>query len=86
MITVIDFYANWCVPCKTLEPYLEEFQKMYSNINFIKINIDNEKEMAEKYNISVLPTIVIIDDTQKVLSTIEGFDLKKITNEIKKYA
>jgi thioredoxin 1 len=85
MITLLDFYADWCVPCKKLEPFLQELQSTYPSINITKVNIDTEKEITEKYNINVIPTIIILDESNKTLSKIEGYDTIKLTNEIKKF-
>jgi len=89
MISIIDFYANWCNPCKKLEPHLKEIEINYPDIKVRKINIEdeNQKELIDKYNINSLPTLVIIDeDTNKILSKIEGFNLPLILEEISKYA
>lgn len=89
MISIIDFYANWCNPCKKLEPHLKEIEINYPDIKVRKINIEdeNQKELIDKYNINSLPTLLIIDeDTNKILSKIEGFNLPLILEEIGKYA
>ena len=58
---VIDFYADWCGPCRRLSPIIEELAKEYSGeIYFYKINVDNEKELAETMGISSLPTLVFV--------------------------
>ena len=59
---VIDFYADWCVPCKNLAPEFQELSKQYDSITFIKINVDTEEivSIIEKYNIKALPTFVFI--------------------------
>ena len=85
MITLLDFYADWCQPCKKLEPFLQELQSTYPSINITKVNIDTEKETSENYDINVIPTIIIIDESNKTLSKIEGYDTIKLTNEIKKF-
>lgn len=85
MITLLDFYADWCQPCKKLEPFLQELQSTYPNINITKVNIDTEKETSENYDINVIPTIIIIDESNKILSKVEGYDIKKLTNEVKKF-
>ncbi len=85
MITLLDFYADWCAPCKILEPFLQELQSTYPSINIIKVNIDTEKEKSEQYDINVIPTIIILDESNNFLSKIEGYDTKKLTNEIKKF-
>lgn len=84
MITVLDFYATWCHPCKKLDPKIEELKLMYPNINFQKIDIEEQKELCEIYNITAVPTIIIINENKEILSKIEGFNLPLLLSEIKK--
>jgi len=87
MIIVMDFYANWCNPCKKLDPYLEEFKEIYPSYQFQKIDIEKEEQLVEKYKIQSLPTILIIDsNSNEILSKIEGFNLPLIKQELFKYS
>ncbi len=59
-ITVVDFFANWCGPCRKLSPILEEVeQELSSKVKFAKINTDENLEMAKKYQVSGLPTLLV---------------------------
>ena len=58
---ILDFYADWCGPCKQLSPVLKQLQKEYGDkIQIYKINTDKEKELAATFGIRSLPTIVFI--------------------------
>ena len=58
---VIDFYADWCGPCRRLAPVLDELADEYEGKLYIyKVNVDNEKEIAEAFGITSLPTIVFV--------------------------
>ena len=58
---VIDFYADWCGPCRRLAPVLDELAAEYAGKVYIyKVNVDNEKEIAEAFGITSLPTIVFV--------------------------
>ncbi len=58
---IIDFYADWCGPCRRLAPVLDELAAEYDGkIYFYKVNVDNEKEIAEAFGITSLPTIVFV--------------------------
>ncbi len=58
---IIDFYADWCAPCKKVEPILKELAKEYKGkVNFYKINTDNEKELARFFRINSIPTYFFI--------------------------
>lgn len=58
---IIDFYADWCGPCKTLAPILEELSEEYKDQIYIyKVNTEQEFELAELFNIRSIPTILLI--------------------------
>lgn len=58
---VIDFYADWCAPCKTASPILEELaQKYQGKVDFYKVNTDNEQELAQVFGIRTIPTFLWI--------------------------
>jgi thioredoxin len=58
---VVDFYADWCKPCKMVSPIMDELATKYAGkVNFYKINIDNEKELAQTFGIESIPTILFV--------------------------
>jgi thioredoxin 1 len=60
---VIDFYADWCGPCKNLAPIYAKIAAEYDNVKFFKLNIDNndpEDSLVKKYGVISLPTILVI--------------------------
>ena len=76
-VIIIDFYAPWCGPCRTLKPIFEEIAQEFKNVyGFAKINVDNCQEVAKKYQISSLPTIAIISQG-KMLGKIVGLQSKE---------
>ena len=79
---LVDFYADWCGPCKMMSPVLEEFSKT-TDIQIKKINIDNSEDIAQKYGIMSIPTLILFNDGKEVKKNI-GFlnleDLKKFIN------
>lgn len=59
--TIIDFYADWCGPCKMLQPILEELSEEYKDkVNFVKVNTENEVELAKVFGIMSIPTMLFI--------------------------
>ncbi len=67
---IIDFYADWCGPCKIASPILEEISKEYAGkINVYKINTDNEKELAQVFGISGIPSFLYIPVSGKPAMT-----------------
>ena len=63
---LIDFYADWCGPCKMLAPVLEEIAKEKNNTKFVKINVDDAQELAMEYNIMSIPTLVVIKNGKEI--------------------
>ena len=57
---LIDFYADWCGPCRMLSPIIDEIANERNDIAVGKINVDNEPELAEKFGVFSIPTLVII--------------------------
>lgn len=58
---IIDFYADWCAPCKMLEPALHELSEEFANsINIYKVNIDEEKDLVNLFGITSVPTILFV--------------------------
>lgn len=58
--TVVDFYAAWCGPCRRQIPIIDDFKaKIGDKVNVIKIDVDQEKDLAERYRIQSVPTIMI---------------------------
>ena len=65
-IVFADFYATWCPPCKALSPIVEEIEKENADIKFLKINVDDEQELAIEYGIMSVPTLVFIKNGEPV--------------------
>lgn len=66
MLEVKKFYAEWCGPCKMLTPIMEQVQSKYSDVSFESINIDSQFEVAQKYFVRSVPTVIIEKDGQEV--------------------
>jgi thioredoxin 1 len=57
-----DFYADWCGPCKTQDPILDELAEEYGDVEFQKIDVDQDQETANEYSVRSLPTLVVEND------------------------
>ena len=57
-----DFYADWCGPCKTQDPILDELEEEYADVDFEKVDVDQEQEIANQYQVRSLPTLVVEND------------------------
>lgn len=63
---LIDFYADWCGPCKMYSPIVESVATENENIKVVKIDVDNEQDIAIKYQVMSIPTTVVIQNGQEV--------------------
>ena len=63
----VDFWAEWCGPCRTVSPVVEELSNEYDGkVNFVKINVDQNNELAQKYNVFSIPTLAIFKNGEIV--------------------
>ena len=63
---LIDFWASWCGPCKSLSPIIDEISAEHPEIKVCKVNIDEEQELASQFDIMSVPTLLIIKDGKVV--------------------
>jgi len=66
MIQVKKFYATWCGPCKVLTPLMENVKSKFNNVNFEDIDIEVQYEIAQKYYVRSVPTVIIEKDGEEV--------------------
>lgn len=63
----VDFWAEWCGPCRMVSPVIEELANEYAGkINFVKVNVDENNELASKYNVFSIPTLALFNKGQIV--------------------
>lgn len=66
-LVVVDFFATWCGPCKMLAPVLEKAASEMDQVRFYKVDIDQESDLTEQFQIMSVPTMVFFKKGQKVL-------------------
>lgn len=59
---LIDFYADWCGPCKMVSPVVDKIAEENPDIKVCKVNVDSEPELAQKFGIASIPTLVVVKD------------------------
>jgi thioredoxin 1 len=63
----VDFWAEWCGPCRSVSPVVEELSSEYNDkVDFVKVNVDENSELAQKYNVFSIPTLAIFKDGKVV--------------------
>lgn len=68
---LVDFYANWCGPCKMLGPILEEVSDL---IQIVKVDVDNFEEISKKYRVMSIPTIVLFKNGEEIKRNVGFID------------
>lgn len=82
---LVDFYAEWCGPCRRQSPIVDELSKIYKDrVKFVKLDIDKVPEIAEMHSVRSIPTIILFDNGKKALR-LSGLqdkgDLKKLIDD-----
>lgn len=73
MPKVLDFRADWCPPCRQMEPLFHKLEKEYNGkVEFITVDVDANQQLAAEYNISAIPTFVFLDAEGKEVSRLVG--------------
>ncbi|CAI4229909.1 unnamed protein product [Auanema sp. JU1783] len=81
-IAVVDFYADWCGPCKYIAPVFEVLSQRYTNAIFCKVNVDLSRDAASIYRVQAMPTFIIFKNKAEV-ERVAGADPNKLENTIK---
>lgn len=84
-ISIVDFWAIWCGPCRLMGPIVEEIAKEMTDINVYKLNVDDHPELTAKFNIMSIPTIIIFKDGEEVDQTVGVVSKSVLANKIKNY-
>ena len=77
---LLDFYADWCAPCRRLSPRVERFSEEYPDIKVCKINIDSEMELAMKFGVMSIPTLVVLRDGNLVTKSVGEIEYEKLVS------
>jgi thioredoxin 1 len=61
-VTLKDFHADWCGPCKTQDPIIDDLETEYEGVEFQKIDVDENQDVANEYQVRSIPTVVVEND------------------------
>lgn len=81
-LTIVDFWAEWCGPCRNQLPILEEYAKNNQDIQVVKINVDQNTDLASEYGVRSIPTLIYFKEGKVEYKTV-GVQHESQLNEIK---
>jgi len=84
-LAVVDFWASWCGPCKMLAPVLEQVDTAVTDCLIAKVNVDEQQELAMRYNVMSIPTIIFFKNNKEVDKLVGLVGKEKIIGLIEKY-
>ena len=85
-VVIVDFFADWCGPCKMLAPIFEEVgNEMEGKAKFIKVNVDEARDIADKFRISTIPTMIVLKNGEKKEVSVGFMPKEKIQEMVEKH-
>ncbi|KAG5502802.1 hypothetical protein JKF63_04570 [Porcisia hertigi] len=83
-LTVVDFFATWCGPCKTIAPLIENLASTKPHVNFAKVDVDRSPDVVRAYSIRAMPTFYFFK-SGKVVATFEGADINSVRQLVQEH-
>jgi len=81
---LVDFYADWCGPCKLVEPFVNEMAELYPGIDVVKIDIDSARALVKQYSLKGLPYLAVFKDGEKKGGIEGAIGKQKVVDLLKK--
>ena len=73
---LVDFFAEWCGPCKMMTPVFQELEKSFNNIKFCKINVDECSALAERFGVMSIPTFILFENGKAARIPVSAYETK----------
>lgn len=81
---LVDFWAEWCMPCRMIGPHIDDLSKTYAGkLKVVKVNVDNEPNLAGRFDIVSIPTLMVFNNGQMVRQRVGGLPKHEIENMFK---
>lgn len=83
-LTITDFYAVWCGPCKAISPVVQKLSEENTDVQFLKVDVDNAEDIAMEYGVSAMPTFILFKDDEAI-GKIVGANVGALKQAIEQY-
>ncbi len=84
-LVVVDLYADWCGPCKLIEPIIRDLSTKYESVSFVKVNVDQNQGLARKYQARSIPLVIFIKNGEIVERVTGARSLSDYKSFVEKY-
>ncbi len=85
-VVVLDFYADWCGPCRMLAPIFEELANEMDSVDFYKVNVEDASDLASRFGVRSIPTIIVFKQGEIVETLMGAMPKKNLAEVISKHA
>jgi len=79
---LVDFWAEWCGPCRVVAPILEEINEEQGNLRVVKLNVDENQETAARYDVMSIPTMIVFRNGEIATKIIGAMPKKRLVQEL----
>ncbi len=85
-LVLVDFFAEWCMPCLMMAPILDELsEKFKDKIKIGKVNVDDNSELARKFKVSSIPNLILLKDGEQIDSFVGSMSSEELEEKLKKH-
>ncbi|MDP2925404.1 MAG: thioredoxin [Nanoarchaeota archaeon] len=83
-VVVVNFFAEWCMPCLMMTPILEDISELMKEVSFVRINVDDNEDLASKHNVSSVPCLIMFKNGKEMDRIIGSHSYDSIEMRIKR--
>ena len=85
-VVLVDFFADWCMPCKMMAPIINEFgEKFQGRAKVGKVDVEHNQELAQKFNVSSIPNFILFKDGEVVEQFVGGMSVEDLSEKLERH-